>query len=1007
MGNGAIIPLPIRSDEEPFRQLKILIEANKSLATDIPKIELKAAKQITLKTEIESLLEHNLYVATKDELIMGHQDMSSEVANLKSQLAENNIGIRSLGNQVEQFETKKKDLRGKCISWDETAALRNALENKYAVKFTTDDDVSAYIGKLVEKEKEAFGNKIVIEQEIKALDTKILDYISRQSNVDQRLEKLAKDLGGKLVISFYENLEIDEAAEKEARLGPLVNAIMVDDVQVALRAIEQMNDKVVPEEVWLIEKSRLDNDVLRFYKKVGRSIVAQMDKAWRITRFPDCPKVGHLARQQMIADLRNEKEKKRELIKQVQEVIEGLQEEIAKLHTLAGRFSSLEEKNPYEVLADLEVDINQCKEQIAQADFFDKLLSKNLESKSNVLAMLGKLLPDAYLLDDEDLSLTLTTMKELLQQVEVAKTTYAAKKDLFSRFDRKMYVLRVTPPSEDECAKLRNELTTHKADWEFWSTASDTLTQLIGKIEHFKFEKSFEQLQASEDPAPELRKQQDRVSRLLNEERNRLKGLQEAEALANTNYTQAMTAHASKQANIEYCELRLNTLGVDSSEKSLDNATTTYNKVELELNQLTEQHRQVDKAFPSISFSKDAARDGMKDCKKKWLECKSFKYEPARLAWEDTKAHCQSDKALTRLLQITVDRKPAIENTDTAFVEAITQRRLLDNLIRKQPVLEVELQPYIDTLLAAFDGFPGSHDPGKDQLLLQKYLALWNEVVIYISQILPRDCVYTDNPEVAIEQMNNSYKSLSETLEQQEKDFQMDSDSVANSIKSKIQTARSSIRKHNALLDGMSFGNIKGIMIDFTLHEDMVQILDVMQNKDQWDLFDEDIPLHEVMKKIYSHKVGGTVQGDELLDYKKYIKLTVKIQRKSSHKWETSFMSTGEAIGTGAAILMVILMSWENSASFFRDRDHRNSMRFLFMDEATRLDKESIKTLLDFCKKLEIQFVLAGPKFEAEECGDGTTYKLERINLAGREHVLVRGRKGFGGNRLPIMAGDA
>jgi chromosome partition protein MukB len=75
-------------------------------------------------------------------------------------------------------------------------------------------------------------------------------------------------------------------------------------------------------------------------------------------------------------------------------------------------------------------------------------------------------------------------------------------------------------------------------------------------------------------------------------------------------------------------------------------------------------------------------------------------------------------------------------------------------------------------------------------------------------------------------------------------------------------------------------------------------------------------------------------------------------------------------------------------------------MRFLFMDEATRLDSESIKTLVDFCKRFCIQFLLAGPRFESEECGSGTTYRLVRTNVAGGERVVIRGRRGFGGQSL-------
>lgn len=81
-----------------------------------------------------------------------------------------------------------------------------------------------------------------------------------------------------------------------------------------------------------------------------------------------------------------------------------------------------------------------------------------------------------------------------------------------------------------------------------------------------------------------------------------------------------------------------------------------------------------------------------------------------------------------------------------------------------------------------------------------------------------------------------------------------------------------------------------------------------------------------------------------------------------------------------------------------KDRDLQNSMRFLFMDEATRLDPDSIQTLLEFCTQMGIQLLIAGPRFDEEECGGGITYRLARKNLDGAEHVVIRGRKGFGGS---------
>lgn len=77
-----------------------------------------------------------------------------------------------------------------------------------------------------------------------------------------------------------------------------------------------------------------------------------------------------------------------------------------------------------------------------------------------------------------------------------------------------------------------------------------------------------------------------------------------------------------------------------------------------------------------------------------------------------------------------------------------------------------------------------------------------------------------------------------------------------------------------------------------------------------------------------------------MLDYREYIHLQVEVLRQGSPDWELANptrLSTGEAIGVGAALMMVVLTEWERDANLLRGRKPFGSMRFLFLDEANRL----------------------------------------------------------------------
>ncbi len=132
-----------------------------------------------------------------------------------------------------------------------------------------------------------------------------------------------------------------------------------------------------------------------------------------------------------------------------------------------------------------------------------------------------------------------------------------------------------------------------------------------------------------------------------------------------------------------------------------------------------------------------------------------------------------------------------------------------------------------------------------------------------------------------------------------------------------------------------------------------------------------------------------------MLDYREYIELTVEIQRQHNDDWERanpSRLSTGEAIGVGAALMMVILTEWERDANLMRSQKSAGTLRFLFLDEANRLSRDNLGVLFELCETLELQLLIAAP--EVAEVDGNTTYRLVRqVNTAGDEEVIVTGRR--------------
>lgn len=100
--------------------------------------------------------------------------------------------------------------------------------------------------------------------------------------------------------------------------------------------------------------------------------------------------------------------------------------------------------------------------------------------------------------------------------------------------------------------------------------------------------------------------------------------------------------------------------------------------------------------------------------------------------------------------------------------------------------------------------------------------------------------------------------------------------------------------------------------------------------EDQGGLFTPDIPLEDALDQLFGRFGGRRTQGHKLLDYRQYVDPCVEVRRQASDGWEVANpnrISTGESIGIGAALMMVVLTAWERSASLLRTQRIHGTLR--------------------------------------------------------------------------------
>jgi chromosome partition protein MukB len=279
----------------------------------------------------------------------------------------------------------------------------------------------------------------------------------------------------------------------------------------------------------------------------------------------------------------------------------------------------------------------------------------------------------------------------------------------------------------------------------------------------------------------------------------------------------------------------------------------------------------------------------------------------------------------------------------------------------------------------------------------ESFLDSWQAVRAWLGRRVPSQIADVAEPLLALERLRDHLDVLEARLTRQEGDLRGSSEDVARGIDVQLRRAHGQVRRLNQQLEGIQFGSIQGIRIEMRRIERMEQILRALRDGQAQELlFSSSLPIEDALEEIFKRYGGGGKSGGQrLLDYREYVELAVEIRRRAAEGWEPANptrLSTGEAIGVGAALMMVVLTEWERDANLLGPRDKLGSVRFLFLDEANRLSRDNLGVLFDLCRTLDLQLLVAAP--EVARADGNTTYRLVRHTTPdGREEVIVSGRR--------------
>ncbi|EFP98318.1 chromosome partition protein MukB [Vibrio caribbeanicus] len=834
---------------------------------------------------------------------------------------------------------------------------------------------------VLEEEKQQSFNKANLAARRTELEGEIERLAAPGGSNDPRLKGLADTLGGVLLSEIYDDITIDDAPYFSAMYGPARNAIVVSDLSGIEQKLVELDD--CPEDLYLIEGDvdAFDDSTFDAEELEGAVCVRMNQHQLRYSRLPEMPLFGRAAREQRLETLRLERD-------EVVELHAKSSFDVQKLNRLYQTFNQFVtehiqvafDSDPEQALSQVREKHGQQSRLLADLELRAQQHKSQLHIARQGLTVLDKIAPHIGLIEETNLSEQFARIEQNLTHLTEAKVFLEAYGDSINSLEVIVDALNADPEQFD-ALKERYK----KADIDLQETKAQifALSDLIERRPHFAYSDSVDLLSQSSELNDQLKLKLEHAEQAKLSSREAFKQAQSQINQYNQVFASLKSAHQAKLETVQEFKQELSEYGVSADEGALERATRRRDELQERLQTSRTRKSEYERTITSTEIEMKSIAKRLKKTQKDYVELRTF-VVAAKAGW------CS---VLRLARENDVERR--LHKRELAYLSAEQLRSMSDKSLGALRLAVAEHDDLRDALRL-------SEDNAHPERKVLFYIAVYQ----HLRQRIRQDIIHTDDPVEAIEEMEVELARLTEELTHRENRLAISSDSVASIIKKTIQREQNRIRMLNQGLSNISFGQVKGVRLNVKIRESHEILLNSLsaQHENHKDLFESTrYTFSEAMAKLFQRvnphidmgQRSPQVLGEELLDYRNYLELSVEVNR-GSDGWlqaESGALSTGEAIGTGQSILLMVVQSWEEESRRLRSKDIV-PCRLLFLDEAARLDAKSIATLFELCDRLDMQLLIAAPENISPE--KGTTYKLVRKVFKDHEHVHVVGLRGFG-----------
>ncbi|MBC3945583.1 chromosome partition protein MukB [Erwinia persicina] len=907
-------------------------------------------------------------------------ELEAQIELLNESVADAGERRMALRQELEQLRERIARLTKQAPQWLAAQEILSQLSEQTGQSLENSQQVTEFMQQLLERERET----TVERDEVSARKREIEKQIERLSQPggaeDARLNTLAERFGGVLLSEIYDDVTIDDAPYFSALYGPARHAIVVPDLSLIREQLDGLDD--CPEDLYLIEgdPQSFDDSVFNVEELEKAVVVKAGDRQWRYSRFPKVPLFGRAARENQLDLLHAEREALAERYATLSFDVQKTQ----RLHQSFSRFIGSHlgvafESDPEAEMRLLNTRRNEVERALTNHESENQQQRQQFEQAKEGVAQLNRLLPRISLLLDDTLQDRHEEIQEKLDEAQEAARFVQQHGAHLTRLEPILSVLQSDPEQHDQLKLDYQQAQQQQRDARQQAFA---LTEVVQRRAHFGYVDSAGMLNGTSDLNEKLRQ---RLEQAEGERTRAREKLRQHQAQL-TQYSQVLaslkSSYDAKRDMLKELQQEMLDIGVQADASAEERAKQRRDELYSALSNNRMRRNQLEKQLTFCEAEMDALQKKLRRLEREYQAGRE-QVVSAKAGWV----------AVLRLVKDNgVERR--LHRRELAYLGGDELRSMSDKALGALRLAVADNEHLRDVLRL-------SEDPKRPERKIQFFIAVYQ----HLRERIRQDIIRTDDPVEAIEQMEIELNRLTEELTAREQMLAISSRSVSNIIRKTIQREQNRIRQLNQGLQAVSFGQVKSVRLNVNVREAHSTLLDVLseQHEQHQDLFKSNrLTFSEALAKLYQRlnpqidmgqRTPQTI-GEELLDYRNYLEMEVEVNR-GSDGWlraESGALSTGEAIGTGMSILVMVVQSWEEESRRLRGKDI-SPCRLLFLDEAARLDAKSIATLFELCDRLEMQLIIAAPENISPE--KGTTYKLVRKVFNNTEHVHVVGLRGF------------